>query len=150
MSKRIPEGRQTAFYLGTGIMILGIILFLSTFVSFISNFGNFSNFESNAKSGMARAFGGMILLVIGGVVRGIGARGLAGSGVVLNPSQARDDLEPYSRMTGGMFKDALDEADIDLGNSPEKIIMVKCQSCGELNNEKAKFCQECGNKFVLS
>jgi hypothetical protein len=31
------------------------------------------------------AFVGMALLIIGGVVRSVGARGLAGSGVVLNP-----------------------------------------------------------------
>ena len=75
----------------------------------------FDNFEANARSSMARGVGGMALLIIGGFVRGIGARGLAGSGVVLDPEQARRELEPYSRMAGGMVKDALDEADVKLG-----------------------------------
>jgi hypothetical protein len=29
----------------------------------------------------------------------------------------------------------------------EKLVMVKCQSCGKLNDQDAKFCQECGRKF---
>lgn len=48
---------------------------------------------------------------------GIGRAGLAGSGVVLDPQRAREDLEPWSRMAGGMVKDTLDEAGISLGGS---------------------------------
>lgn len=90
----------------------------------------------------------MALMIVGGFIRGIGARGLAGSGVLLDPKQARDELEPYSRMTGGMIKDVLDEADIDLGsNEPIQVIKIKCRDCGALNQETAKFCQECGKKL---
>jgi hypothetical protein len=145
MNKQISEGRKTAFYLGTGISLLGLLLFLSTFVTFILNFGDFSNFHSDAKSSAARAFGGMVLLMAGGAIRGMGARGLAGSGVVLDPARAREDLEPYSRMAGGMVKDALDEADLHPGpRAPEKVVMLKCRECGRLNEEDSKFCQECG------
>jgi hypothetical protein len=130
-----------------GLMILGAILFASTFVTFIMNFGNFNNFESNAKSGMLRGFGGIALLIVGGIIRGIGALGVAGSGVKLNPQQAKEELEPYSRMAGGMIKDILDESEINIGGKSEKIIMIKCQSCGKLNEEDSKFCQECGKKI---
>ena len=144
MSRKISEERKTAYYVGMALMILGGILFASTFVTFIAHFGDFSNFESRAKSDAMRAFGGMALLIIGGIVRGIGARGLAGSGVVLDPEKAREELEPYSRMAGGMVKDALDEADIHFGGKSERVIMIKCTSCGKLNEEDSKFCQECG------
>ena len=148
MSKRISEERQTAYYVGMGLMIVGGLMFASTFVTFAMHFGDFSNFEGNAKSDMMRAFGGMALLVLGGIVRGIGARGLAGSGVVLNPDQARQDLEPFSRMAGGMVKDALDEAEIKIGSAePQKVVMLKCTSCGVLNQEDAKYCKECGKKL---
>ena len=30
---------------------------------------------------------------------------------------------------------------------PENLVMVKCQSCGKLNGQDAKFCQECGRKL---
>jgi hypothetical protein len=148
MSKQISEERKAAYYIGIGLMILGGLMFASTFFTFMLHFGDFSNFTANAKSDGFRAFGGMALLILGGIVRGIGARGLAGSGAVLDPEQARDDLEPYTRMAGGMAKDALDEAGISLGGrEPERVIMVKCQACGKLNQEDAKFCLECGKKM---
>ena len=112
------------------------------------NFGDFRDFKGHAQSDMIRAIGGMALLIVGGIVRGIGAKGLAGSGTVLDPKQARDDLEPYSRMAGGMLKDALDEAGVSGRKpEPERVIMVKCPACGKLNQEDSKFCQECGRKL---
>lgn len=145
--RKISRERQATYYIGMGLMILGGMLFASTFVTFIAHFGDFSGFESRAKSDAARAFGGMALLIVGTIVRGIGARGLAGSGVVLDPERAREELEPYSRMAGGMVKDALDEADIRLGGASEKVIMIRCASCGKLNQEDSKFCQECGKQL---
>jgi len=122
-------------------------MFISVFITGAMNFGNFNNFHSQARSSMFRAIGGMILLITGGMIRGIGARGLAGSGIVLDPEQARDELEPYSRMAGGMVKDALDEADVNLGSGkPEKVIMIRCRACGKLNEEDSIFCQECGEE----
>ena len=47
---------------------------------------------------------------------------------------------------------AMDEADMDLRSTqdlrsaPEKVIMIKCRSCGKLNKEDSKFCQECGEQ----
>lgn len=147
MKKQISEERKNIFYVGSALTVIGVLLFASVFVTTAMNFGDFSNFDSDAKSSMFRAFGGMALIVIGGIVRGIGARGLAGSGVVLDPRKAREDLEPYSRMAGGMVKDALDEAHVSFGQQSEKVIMIKCRECGKLNEEDSKFCQECGQKM---
>lgn len=148
MSGNISDERKLAYYLGNGLSALGFLLFISVFVTGALHFGDFTNFVSDAKSDMLRAVGGMILIIIGRIIAGIGARGLAGSGVILDPEQARDDLKPYSRMTGGIVKDALDEAQIHLGaNAPERVVMLKCSACGKLNAEDAKFCQECGKAF---
>lgn len=144
MGRKISPGRKGAYYFGMGLMLLGGIIIASAIVSSIVNFGDFTDFEQRSKSGMFRAVGGAFLLFIGVVIRIIGAGGLAGSGVVLDPEQAREDLEPYTRMAGGMVKDALKEADIDLGGSSEKVVMIKCRACGKLNEEDSKFCQECG------
>ncbi|WP_309396499.1 zinc ribbon domain-containing protein [Cerasicoccus maritimus] len=158
MSRHISNERKGAYYIGMGLMILGGLLFASNFLFVASSMSSGPSFGgpgfggggSSIVGGMvARALGGMALIVIGGIIRGIGARGLAGSGVVLNPQQARRDLEPYSRMAGGMIKDAVDESGIDLGGSsrrsePEKVVMIKCRECGKLNEEDSKFCQECG------
>jgi hypothetical protein len=147
MSRHISAERKTAYYVGMGLQILGGLLFASTFVTFLMHFGDFTDFEARARSNGFRAFGGMALLITGGIIRGIGARGLAGSGMLLDPEKARAELEPYSRMAGGMAKDLLDEANIKIGGEPAKVIMVKCRSCGGLNPESAKFCQECGAKL---
>jgi len=146
MARRISTERKTAWYLGMALAGIGFLLFLSTFVTFAMNFGDFSDFAANARSDMIRAVLGMVLIVAGGVISRIGARGLAGSGVMLDPEQAREDLEPWGRMAGGIVKDALDEADIDLGGgrAPERVVMLKCRGCGQLNEEDSKFCQECG------
>lgn len=152
MTRQISEERKAAYYIGMVLIIIGVLSFASTFLSAAMHFGDFSNFESRGRSMAMRAFGGMALMMLGAVIRGIGARGLAGAGVMLDPEQARQELEPYSRMAGGMVKDALDEADltgvgISIGAKPEKVIMVKCPACGRLNEEDSKFCQECGKKF---
>ena len=155
MTRRISQGRKATYYVGGVIMIIGGLMFFSTFVTFAMHFGDFDNFEDNARSDIFRAFGGMGLLILGGIIMGVGRRGLAGSGAVLDPKQAREDLEPYSRMAGGMFKDALDESGISLGSASrpgpqkvvERVVMIKCPACGTLNEEDSKFCQECGDKL---
>ena len=94
------------------VSVVGLLTFLSTFVTFFINFGNFDHFESTARSTMALAFIGMGLMFAGGLLQRAGRMGLAGSGIKLDPEQARKDVEPWSRMGGGVLKDALDEAGI--------------------------------------
>lgn len=151
MSRNISEGRKASFYIGTVIMVIGLIMFLSVFVSGFMSFGDLDNMdpmENNFGSFAFRGFGGFVLIAIGNMLRGLGAYGLAGSGVILDPKRRRSELEPYSRMAGGMVKDALNEAEVNFGKTEaEKIIMLKCRDCGQLNEEDSKFCQECGEKM---
>jgi hypothetical protein len=118
------------------------------------NFGNFDNFEGNARSSMARGFGGMALMFAGGILMNLGRHGAAGSGLLLDPRKSRKDLEPWSRAAGGMTSDALDE--IELAKKLEKkvddpdappplpVVKVRCRACQTLNDETAKFCNQCG------
>lgn len=147
MARRISQERKAAFYGGTALMIVGLLLFASTFLTFFSMFGGSFEPMANMQSVMLRAFGGMALIFVGGLVRGVGALGLAGAGVVLDPEKARDELEPYGRMAGGMIKDALDEADVHLGAKATEVVKIRCRSCGKLNEEDSKFCQECGERI---
>jgi hypothetical protein len=99
-------------------MLLGVAGFLtfgSVFVSGVMHFGDFSDFRERSRSQMTRAIVGMGLVLVGGILLNIGRSGVAGAGIVLDPERARRDVEPWSRMTGGVVKDALDEAGIDLG-----------------------------------
>ena len=127
----------------------GFILFMSTFVTGIANFGNFDDFAGQARLEGFRAIGGMILMIVGGIMMNVGARGLAGSGFVLDPEKARKDVEPWSRMGGGVVQDALSEVDVvkkleDRLDAPEPQIKVRCRKCHTLNDETAKFCNQCG------
>lgn len=148
----VSPGRQGAYYIGGAMMVVGFLSFFSVFVTGAMNFGDFTNFESRTRSESMRAVIGMALIVVGGVVRRIGRSGAAGSGLVLDPRQARKDLEPFARQHGGMLKDALDEAGVDLGNvlgaagggGRKPAVMIRCRACSKLNEEDSKFCQECG------
>jgi hypothetical protein len=113
-TRDVSAGRKVFYYLGVIVMVCGFFTFGSVFVSGALNFGNFDNFESRGRSMGLRAVGGMGLIVLGGILQGIGRMGLAGAGVVLDPQQARRDVEPWSRMQGGVLKDTLDEAGLDL------------------------------------
>jgi hypothetical protein len=151
--REISPERKTLYYVGMTVSIIGLLMFASTFVTFIANIGNFNNFDDQVKSAALRAFGGMALLIIGGAMSNIGKRGLAGSGVVLNPDKERRDVEPWSRMAGGMANDALSEVGVvkkfeeHLDSPPaatEQGIKVRCPKCHALNDEGAKFRNQCG------
>lgn len=138
MSKEISKNRKTLYYVGNGISLIGFILFLSVFfTTFLNPFDMMSS--SNP---MANGFIGFILIIIGQSISILGARGLAGSGLLLDPKQAREDLKPYSSQVGGMINDALEE--VDLLNESKEVIKVRCPSCKTLNDEDAKYCKKCG------
>lgn len=115
-----PE-RQGLYYFGMALAGIGVLLFLSTFVTFIYHFGDFSDFDGRARSEGIRAFGGIICIGIGQFMMHLGRSGVAGSGLKLDPQEARRDLEPWSRMTGGMIKDTLDEVGVDLSGRPKEM-----------------------------
>lgn len=155
--REISPDRKLLYYGGMGCSIVGGLLFLSTFVTGCANFGNFDHFEERARGEMGRAIGGMVLLIIGGALMNAGRAGLAGSGIVLDPQKARKDLEPWNRTAGGMANDALDEIDLakkleaklDEPAAPPPaaaapVIKVRCRECAALNDETAKFCNQCG------
>ncbi len=115
MSKHsLSPNRRALYYIGMALAAIGLLLFLSVFVSGILHFGDFSHFTGRARSEMLRAFSGMVLFMVGNLMMVIGKAGLAGAGLKLDPKGARRDLEPWSRMTGGMLKDTLDEAGVNL------------------------------------
>jgi ribosomal protein L40E len=152
--RKIPPERQTLHYVGLTFSAIGLISFLSVFLTAAMNVGNFQNFQGQMSSAAFRGFGGMILMMIGTACSNIAAKGLAGSGIVLDPEQAREDVEPWSRMTGGVLQDALSEVDVvnkvvDQLQPAELQIKVRCLNCKALNDETAKFCNQCGESLSL-
>lgn len=141
MTREISPERRTAFYLGTGLLICGFGLFLFNICTLLIFH---SIFLFVALVGI-----GFVAIASGAILRTYGQRGAAGAGLVLNPQQAREDLEPYSRMAGGMVKDALEESGLKGSalsvQKADEVIRIRCRSCSALNEEDAKFCKECGN-----
>jgi hypothetical protein len=148
--KQIPPERKALYYGGMALLVTGLLLFLSTFITGAANFGNFDNFEGRVQSEMFRAIGGLVLMMGGGFMMNIGAKGWAGSGVVLDPKKAREDVEPWSRMAGGVAQDALSEIEVvkkieDRLDAPPPQIRIRCKKCQALNEELSKFCNQCGS-----
>ena len=145
MSKLSNE-RKVTYYIGMGLMIIGFILFISVFFQFAS----FSNdpFTMSKPPSFMNPIIGIILIAIGGIVSNIGAKGAAGSGMILDPDQAREDLKPFNEAKGQMLNDVISNIDavnnITKPSENKEIIKIKCRSCGTLNEEDAKFCKSCG------
>lgn len=82
---------------GVLLIIIGFVTFVVLGASSVNSFGE----GPSPRIGFFMFFGGMVLAAAGGFVQRTAARGLAGSGLVLDPDQARKDVEPWSRMAGG-------------------------------------------------
>lgn len=151
MSK-ISKGRKITYYIGIGMIVLGFMLFISVFFSFA---GFISSPNSSPFTGGGPSFKnsviGMVLIAAGFVVMNIGARGPAGSGVLLDPEKARENLKPFNEAKGGMINDVVSNIDavqsITGHHQEKKEIKIKCRSCGTLNDEDAKYCKGCGEKL---
>lgn len=146
---KISGGRKVTYYIGLGMIVLGAIFFFSVFFSAVSLINNPS--WGNGIPSFANAVVGMILIIVGFVVMNIGARGTAGSGLLLDPEKAREDLKPFSEAKGEMINDVISNIDaVDKITKPheeKEIIKIRCKSCGSLNDEDAKFCKGCGKEL---
>jgi len=166
--RQIPPHRRTIYYIGLAPTVLGALLFGSVFVSFALHFGDFTDFDARGRSMALRAFGGMAFMIIGSILMAVGARGLAGTGLVLDPEQAREDVEPWSGMDGGVVHDARSgypESSAPGSRDPLRDVVagvqrppaaaapqppplpqvkLRCRGCQALNDETARFCNQCG------
>lgn len=146
MSKITPQ-RKVTYYVGVCMMIIGFLLFMSLF--FMAALYMNNPFQKSPS--FLNAFIGMALLIIGSIVASIGARGAAGSGLLLDPEKAREDLKPFNEAKGHMINDVISNIDLVEKISPptneKEVIKIRCTSCSALNDEDAKFCKSCGNEI---
>lgn len=115
VNREISEGRKVLFVIGQILFILGLLSIGSAFVSVALITSDIADTMGHMRSVGPRFVAGAAMFFLGRVMKGIGRAGLAGSGVILDPQRAREDLEPWSHMAGGMVKDGLDEAGIVVG-----------------------------------
>ena len=166
-NRSISSERKAMYYGGMALIATGLLVFVSGFFAGPSvhrpdapkpgdpDFWERSQkqhdeFGQGMNAVMIRSLCGMGLMIVGGILMHIGARGTAGSGLVLNPRKAREDLEPWARMGGGMVQDALSEVEVarkleEKLDQPPPQIKVRCRKCQALNDENARFCNQCGS-----
>lgn len=145
---QISPERKTVYYAGAVLTTIGLVLFLSTFVSVAFGATAFRFLP-------LQPVGGVICIIVGGMLQKLGRQGLAGSGLLLDPEKARKDLEPWNRMAGGMAEDTLseigvvrkleDHLDREPATPAPPQIKIRCRNCQALNDETAKFCNQCGS-----
>lgn len=133
--------------IGAVISFLGFLTLGSTFV-----FGTFSA-ESHPVSFGLKIICGLLLFFGGAIFTGVSFLVLIIRLLLRDPQQIRKEMEPYNRARGGMISDTLDEVEIlhevvdKLGTAqpPQPAtVKIRCRACQTLNEETAKFCQQCG------
>lgn len=146
---KLSKERKVTYYIGIGMMVLGFILFISVFFS-VTGFME-KTFGGSRAPSFGNAVFGMVLMIAGSFVMNIGAKGIAGSGVLLDPDKAREDLKPFSEAKGGMINDVISNIDVvDKITEPheeKQVVKIKCRNCGNLNDEDARFCKSCGKEL---
>lgn len=146
---KISKERKATYYVGIGMTIIGFLLFISVFF-FAASFIN-DPFSGGRTPPFSNAIIGMILLITGVLVMNIGAKGAAGSGLLLDPEKAREDLKPFNEAKGEMINDVISNIDvvdrIARPKEEKEIIKIRCRSCGVLNDEDAKYCKGCGGEL---
>lgn len=149
MSNKISKERKAIYYIGLVLIIIGVALFMFAFFIDIE-----PDFLEGSPIFIHGPVIGMIFMIVGSVLMNIGAKGAAGSGLILDPEKAREDLKPYSAAKGGMINDTIENIDMakDMAESKgesqvKEIIKIKCKNCGALNDEDANFCKSCGKEI---
>jgi hypothetical protein len=144
---QISESRKAVYYAGMVLTGIGLVSFLSLFFTVFTSFGTGS--RHGGGPGFGAAVAGMVMMIAGGFLMNLGKQGLAGSGILLDPERTREDLKPWNRMAGGMLQDSLSQVRVvqkleERLDNPAPEVKLRCRSCQALNDEKAKFCNQCG------
>lgn len=120
--RHISPARKLTYTLGLLLLALGFLLFFAAIaLVFMGVAGDPFHILRSLRLDIDNIGQIFLLPVIGAgmvgvgmVLVAVGRGGVAGSGLVLDPQRARQDLEPWARMGGGIIKDALDESGIQL------------------------------------
>ena len=146
---KISKARKTQYMIGNILQGIGLIMFFGfmiySVINFTSSMNSFIPKEPNTSLFILPVIG-IVLVIVGAYIKTVASRGTAGSGLILDPEKAREDLKPHTKAMGGMINDALEEVDIPK-KSAQEVVKIRCPECKSLNDETAQFCSQCGNKL---
>lgn len=158
---QISSRRKLVFYAGRLITLVGLVFLLSIFFvgPFLLRTPSATELGGNGLTEVGRktvdvilrGLIGFFLIPIGIAIASFAKAGIAGSGMVLDPDQAREDVRPWSEMEGKILDDKLSqvgivkamEKSLNAGQGAKEVVMVRCRACQALNDESAKFCDQC-------
>jgi hypothetical protein len=157
-----PPLRTALSYVGTALLVVGGLLFLSTFWTAALNFGNFDNFEERGRSMATRAVGGMTLMIFSAIISGA-ASGRRGRWSVGTPDGAKNATREIMAQIAEGLKEAPKARPVHCQycnslNDPSNSKCVscgaalagekRCAACGKQNNPDARFCNQCGKALA--
>ena len=156
----VEPWRKWAYYGGAALQVLGVLAFLSVFLTIAMGFGLMSNSPGAIAGHVQRGFTmfplavvGILVISGGKMLQNVGRKGLAGSGVLLSPQGEARDAEPWNRSKGAQDQQRLEEVPAlsglgaDRGAGAQPLIRVRCRECGFLETEDATFCSGCGARM---
>ena len=126
-----PSPWKTMKHVGTGISVIGFLMFFSVFVSgalSVGRFDGFSQAQARHRSIAIRGVFGMFLIISGGALHTIAAKQEGNTGNDSGPSNDGTwNFDSDEELTGP--------------------IKIRCPKCRALNDEAAKFCDQCGGEL---
>jgi len=135
---KITKQRKATYYIGLGMIVLGFILFISVFFSAAMFMNN--PFGASREPSFMNSVLGMVLMISGSFVSRIGAHGAAGSGILLDPEKAREDLKPFNEAKGGMINDVISNIDIadnfTKSSEEKEVIKIRCRNSAKAAEKK--------------
>ena len=163
MRTDISPERKASYYVGMALAVIGFLMFLAPFATMIGGAQRTvaAITQPGGPNGMpdfggvvasfGTGFVGFLLVIVGNFLMVAGRAGLAGSGVILDPEGARQDLRPWNEASGRMINDAVSQIDmvqqIAHDEAPETVVKIRCRQCQALNDESQAFCGHCGAKL---
>ncbi|MBL8820358.1 MAG: zinc ribbon domain-containing protein [Planctomyces sp.] len=146
------KNNSKAYRIGIGLQIVGGLLIAASFIMFllhfadVMSFGVPSSFEKRTEWDAFGGVAGILLLFVGRLLHHFGRRAGMVSDAI--PDEAiRRDVEFYRKIPGGKQVEADDERQRTGIGQSIPVLMMKCGSCGVLNEESANYCKGCGSKM---
>ncbi|MGK2349041.1 zinc ribbon domain-containing protein [Actinomyces sp. W5033] len=155
----VEPWRKWAYYGGGALQVLGVLAFLSVFFTIALSFGFMGHNPAMISAHVQRGFimfpvaiVGIFMINGGKMLRDVGRKGLAGSGIILSPQGEARDAEAWNRSKGAQDQHRLEEVPALSGlgaarGDAEPQIRVRCRACGYLETEDAAFCSGCGARM---
>ncbi|MFX1487643.1 MAG: hypothetical protein ACFFBI_00725 [Promethearchaeota archaeon] len=144
--------------IGIVMILIGISLIIAGIFFYIISLNSMGNPGSNnfMLFGGATAgswFGGGVCIIIALILlirayqREIVRYGYEETGMALGTA-SEEAVNGYGRIIGkgseALARGIKSAGGLDINTSKEQIIKIKCRACGTLNDEDAKYCDQCG------